>query len=107
MELTQYSIVLVDLGNTLGSEIRKTRPGVIVSPSEMNRYLRTLVVAPMTTTARLYPTRVKVRNNQRNGWMAVDQLTTIDRSRIKKSLGKLTQAEIRKLKRVIKETYVD
>lgn len=99
--------MLVDLSNGSGSVIRKTRPCVVVSPDEMNRYLRTVVLVPMTTTTRLYPTRVKVRHNERNGWMAVDQLTTIDRARIQKELGSLSQAEIRKLKRVIRESYAD
>jgi len=107
MEITQYSIVLVDLNNGHGSVIRRTRPCVVVSPNEMNRYLLTVVIAPMTTTARHYPTRVKVRHNKRNGWIAADQLTSIDRTWIHKKLGSLTQNEIRKLKRVIKETYVD
>jgi mRNA interferase MazF len=107
MELTQYSIVLVDLGEHQGAGIKKVRPCVVVSPDEMNRYLRTVVVAPMTTRARTYPTRVRVRHNKQTAWIVVDQLTTLDRARVKRSLGKLTHPEIRKLKMVIRETYVD
>jgi len=107
MELIQYSIVLVDLGEIPGAGMNKSRPCVVVSPDEMNRYLRTVVVAPMTTRARTYPTRVRVRHNKQTGWIVVDQLTTLDRSRVQRSLGKLTQPEIRKLKNVIRETYVD
>jgi mRNA interferase MazF len=73
----------------------------------MNRYLKTLVVAPMTTRARTYPTRVRVRHSKQTGWIAVDQITTIDRQKVKKHLGKLTNPEIRKLKQVIRECYVD
>jgi mRNA interferase MazF len=80
---------------------------VVVSPDEMNRYLRTIVVAPMTTRARTYPTRVRFRHNRQNGWIAVDQVTTIDKQRLIKILGKLTHPEIRKLKTVIKESYFD
>lgn len=107
MELTQYSIVLVDLGENRDAAMKKIRPCVVVSPDEMNRYLRTVVVAPMTTRARTYPTRVRVRHNKQTGWIVVDQMTTLDRSRVKRSLGKLTHPEIRKLKKVIRETYVD
>ena len=107
MGITQYCIVLVELDRSKGAEISNTRPCVVVSPNEMNRYLKTLVVAPMTTRARTYPTRVRVRHNKQTGWIAVDQITTIDRQKVKKYLGKLTNPEIRKLKSVIRETYVD
>ena len=107
MEIKQYDIILVDLKGSLGAEMTHIRPCTVVSPNEMNRYLKTLVVAPMTTRTRTYPTRVRVRHNRQTGWMAVDQITTIDRHKVKRILGKLTNPEIRKLKAVIKETYVD
>ncbi|MEA3462984.1 MAG: type II toxin-antitoxin system PemK/MazF family toxin [Bacteroidota bacterium] len=107
MAINQYSIVLVDLQGSRRAEMAHTRPCVVVSPNEMNTYLKTLVVAPMTTRARTYPTRVRVRHNRKTGWIVVDQITTIDRRNIKRLLGKLTHPEIRKLKSVIKETYVD
>lgn len=107
MVITQYSIVLVKLDRPAGAEIANTRPCVVVSPDEMNRYLKTLVVAPMTRKTRPYPTRVRVRHNLETGWIVADQLTTIDRRKVKKVLGKLTQAEIKKLRNVIRETYVD
>jgi mRNA interferase MazF len=107
MVITQYCIVLVELASPAGAEIANTRPCVVVSPDEMNRYLRTLVVAPMTRRTRPYPTRVRVRHNLETGWIVADQVTTIDRRKVKKVLGKLTQPEIRRLKHVIRETYVD
>jgi len=107
MVLSQYSIVLVNLGGDRGAEMKKSRPCVVVSPDEMNRYLRTVVVAPMTTVARTYPTRVRIRHNKQTEWIVVDQLTTLDRKRVLRPLGKLTNPEIRKLKDVIRETYVD
>jgi len=107
MEIMQYNIVLVDLIDSPGAEMSHTRPCVIVSPNEMNRYLKTLVVAPMTTRGRNYPTRVRVRHNRQTGWIVVDQITTIDRQKVKRLLGKLSHPEIRKLKQVIRETYVD
>ncbi|MEN8156796.1 MAG: type II toxin-antitoxin system PemK/MazF family toxin [Bacteroidota bacterium] len=112
MEIEQYDIVLVDL-NMVGSsdhpgaEIKKIRPCVVISPDEMNRYLRTIVIAPMTTRARTYPTRVRVRHNQKSGWIVVDQIRTVDRNRVKRRVGNLTNPEIRKLKNTIRESYVE
>jgi len=107
MDLKQYQIVLVNLDPTIGSEIKKTRPCVIVSPNEMNKYLRTIIIAPMTTTARNYPTRVKVKHDNKDGWIVIDQIRTIDKRRIIKVLGKLKYSEIKKVKNVIKEAFVD
>jgi mRNA interferase MazF len=107
MEVKQYDIVLVNLDPTLGSEIQKTRPCVIVSPNEINDHLRTVVIAPMTSQSRNYPTRVKVKHNNQEGWVVLDQIRTIDKMRIVKKLGSLTEKEIRECKRVIRETFVD
>jgi mRNA interferase MazF len=107
MELKQYQIVLVNLVPTMGSEIEKTRPYVIISPDEMNKYLRTIIVAPMKTTSRKYPTRIEVKHDGKIGWIVVDQIRTIDKQRIIKALGSLSQPEIKELKSVIKETFVD
>ena len=107
MVIDQYGIVLVDLDRPDSAASGFARPCVIVSPDEMNRYLRTVVVAPMTTRARAYPTRVRVKHNQKTGWIAVDQITTIDRKKIRKHLGRLTTPEIRRLKTMIRETYVE
>ena len=107
MEIAQYNIVLVNLDNTLGAEIQKTRPCVVISPHEMNRNLRTIVVAPMTTRSRPYPTRVDVRHDKKVGWIAVDQIRTIDRMRIIKILGTLNRFETGRLKEVIREAYVE
>ena len=107
MDLKQYSIVLVNLDPTIGSEIKKTRPCVTISPNELNKYLKTIVVVPMTTNLNKYPTRISVKSNGKNGMMAVDQIRTIDKSRIIKTFDKLKSSEIRKLKDVIRETFVD
>ena len=107
MDLNQYHIVLVNLDPTLGSEIKKTRPCVIVSPNEMNKFLNTIVIAPMTSTSKAYPTRVSVNHNKQSGWVVIDQIRTIDRQRIIKQLGELSEKEIIKVKEVIKETFVD
>ena len=106
MELRQYQIVLVNLDPTMGSEMKKTRPCVIISPDEMNKYLQTIVIAPMTSSSKPYPTRVEVRHDKTKGWVVLDQIRTIDRQRIAKILGHLTEKEVEKTKAVIMETYV-
>ncbi len=103
----QYSIVLVDLDPTLGSEIKKTRPCVVVSPDEMNKNLNTVVLAPMTTNLNRYPTRVVVEFDGKKGIIVIDQIRTVDKVRILKVLGKLTKTEIKACKEVIRETFVD
>ena len=112
IEIRQYDILYVDLevSNNLkgaGGEMIKLRPCVVISPDEMNRYLTTIVVAPMTSRSRLFPTRVRVRHNKKTVWIVVDQLRTVDRTRILKKLDRLTNPEIWRLKKVIRETYVD
>ncbi|TXD82927.1 type II toxin-antitoxin system PemK/MazF family toxin [Subsaximicrobium wynnwilliamsii] len=107
MELKQYSIILVNLNPTIGSEIKKTRPYVIISPNEINRFLNTIVVAPMTTNLKKYPTRIAVKHKDKKGMIAIDQIRTIDKSRILKSFDRLSKSEIQKCKAIIRETFVD
>ncbi|MDP1726640.1 MAG: type II toxin-antitoxin system PemK/MazF family toxin [Bacteroidota bacterium] len=106
MELKQYQIVLVNLDPTIGSEMKKTRPCVIISPNEMNKYLQTIVIAPLTGNSKPYPTRVEVKHNKTKGWVVLDQIRTIDRIRIVKCFESLSEKEISKIKTVIQETYV-
>lgn len=107
MELNQYNIVLVNLDPTIGSEIQKTRPCVIISPNEMNKYLSTIVIVPMTSNLNKYPIRVYVNYDNKKGMIAIDQIRTIDKKRIVKYLGKLSKTEIKATKAVIKEAFVD
>ncbi len=107
MGVKQYQIVLVNLDPTVGSKIRKTRPCVVVSPNELNDHLRTVVVAPMTTTSTNYPTRIKVKHNNKVGWVVLDQIRTIGKIRIVKTFTTLNDKEIIACKQVIKETFVD
>ena len=107
MELTQYEIVLVNLDPTIGSEMRKTRPAVIISPNEMNKYLNTIVIAPITSSSKSYPTRIDVNYVKTKGWIVLDQIRTIDRQRITKKLDRLTEKDIEKIKIILKETFVD
>lgn len=107
MEIKQYQIVVVNLDPTVGSEIRKTRPCVVVSPDEMNRYINTITVCPITSTLKPYPTRIKLLVHRKVSWIVVDQIRTIDRNRIVKVAGHLKDETILELKAIIKETFVD
>ena len=80
---------------------------MIISPDEINSNLRHITIAPMTTKSHNYPTRIKVKHNSQTGWVIIDQIRTIDKRRIIKSLGQLTTAEIIACKQVLKETFVD
>ena len=106
-QVDQYDIVLVNLDPTIGSEMKKTRPCVVLSPNEMNKYLQTIVVAPMTSGSKPCPTRVEVKHKVTKGWIAIDQIRTIDRVRIVKRFEALTDRETQQVKNVIKETFVD
>lgn len=107
MELRQYQIILVNLDPTIGSEIKKTRPCVILSPNEINKYLQTIVIAPITSSSKNYPTRVEIQEGKTKGWVMIDQIRTIDRRRIIKIFGILTQNETENIKIVLKETFID
>ena len=107
MEINQYQIILVNLDPTLGSEIKKTRPCVVISPNEMNKFLNTVVIAPMTTSSKNYPTRIEIKHDNKIGWIVLDQIRTIDKQRIINDPGRLTKSEIIQLKSVLKETYID
>jgi len=107
MEIRQYEIILVNLDPTIGSEIKKTRPCVVISPDEINKHLRTVVIAPMTTTSKNYPTRVEIKHENKLGWIVLDQIRTIDKQRILKNLGRLSKPEIKEVKSILRETYVD
>lgn len=104
---SQYEIVVVNLDPTVGSEIKKKRPCVIVSPDEMNRHLITVVVCPITSQSKNYPTRIVFDFEGQTNWIVIDQIRTIDKSRITKIIGNLEIETIKKLKAVIKEAYVD
>ena len=104
---SRFSVYFVNLDSTIGSEIKKTRPCVIISPNEMNKYLQTIVVAPMTSSSKNYPTRIEVHHNKTKGWIVLDQIRTVDRIRITKTFESLTEKEIQKVKEIMKETYVD
>lgn len=106
-QVKQYDVVLVNLDPTVGVEMKKTRPCVVLSPNEMNKYLQTIVIAPVTSSSKPYPTRIEITHQTITGWIVLDQIRTIDRIRVIKPLGTLSEKEIRKTKNIIKETFVD
>ena len=98
-------VYLVGLDPTAGSEIRKTRPCLILSPDEINRHLRTMIVAPMTTGGRAYPWRVPCRFQKRSGFVAVDQIRAVDTERLKKRLGRLSPATVTEALQALQEMF--
>ena len=107
MEIRQYQIVLVILNPTIGSEIKKTRPCVLISPDEMNNHRRTVVIAPMITNSKNYPTRVEIKHDNKIGWIVIDQIRTVDKQGILKDLGIISRPQIIEVKSAMKETYFD
>ena len=100
-------VFLVGLGPTRGGEMRKTRPCVIVSPDELNAYLRTFIVAPLTTGSHSYPFRVPCRFGKRAGHVVLDQIRTVDRERLVQRVGRLTPGTLLKVLRVVQEMFAE
>ena len=97
MVVKRFEVYLVNLDPTVGHEIKKTRPCLIISPDEMNKYISTVIVAPMTTKGRLYPTRVACTFQGKDGQIVLDQISTVDKVRLVHKLGqikKATQGEV-------------
>lgn len=91
MVVSRFDVYLIRLDPTEGREIRKTRPCLIISPAEMNHHIDTVIVAPMTTKIRPYPTRVPVRFKGKSGQIVLDQIRTVDKSRLVKRIGKIDE----------------
>ncbi|MEK6576558.1 MAG: type II toxin-antitoxin system PemK/MazF family toxin [Nitrospirota bacterium] len=107
MVIKQYDVYLISLDPTIGHEIKKARPCVIISPDEMNKYISTVIIAPMTSRSHFYPTRVPIIFKRKEGWVVLDQIRTVDKKRLIKKLGKVDQKTIVKVKAIIKEMLVD
>lgn len=105
--IARGEVHLVRLDPTLGSEIRKTRPCLVVSPDELNRHLRTVIVAPMTTGGQAYPWRIPCRFQQRKGFIALDQLRTVDSERLIKRLGRLSTATTTDVLDTLQEMFAE
>lgn len=101
----RFEVYLVRLGPTEGHEIRKTRPCVVVSPDEMNRHIGTVIVAPMTTAGRAYPTRVPVRFRRKQGHVVLDQIRTVDKGRLVQRLGRIDDEAAGKVLAILSEMF--
>lgn len=98
-------IWLVSLAPTQGSEMRKTRPCLVVSPDEMNRHLRTVLIAPMTTVERPYPTRISLTFQGKRGQVVLDQTRAVDRQRLTRRIGKVSAATAQAVSSVLVEMF--
>ena len=107
MVIKQYEVYLINLDPTIGHEIQKTRPCLVLSPDEMNDNIRTVIIAPMTTKSHAYPTRIPVRFDKKSGWIVLDQIRTVDKARLVKRLGRISSREIAAVKDIIKQMLVD
>jgi mRNA interferase MazF len=105
MVVKRFEVYLVNLDPTIGVEIQKTRPCVVVSPDEMNRHIATVIIAPMTTRERQYPTRPACWFEGKSGQIVLDQLRTVDKLRLVKHLGKLSDDEQRRVLNVLAEMF--
>ncbi len=105
--LARGDVHLVGLDPTMGSEIKKTRPCLVVSPDELNQHLRTVIVAPMTTGGQAYPWRVACRFQNRSGFVAFDQLRTVDSERLVKRLGRLSAATTTEVLDTLQEMFAE
>jgi mRNA interferase MazF len=105
--MSRGEVHLVRLDPTLGREIQKTRPCVIVSPDELNAHLQTVVVAPMTTSGRAYPWRIRCRFQNRSGYIVLDQLRTVDCERLLKRLGVLTASTLSEVLGGLQEMFAE
>ena len=105
MVISRFEVHLVRLDPTEGSEIKKTRPCLVISPDDMNQYIRTVIVAPMTSRGRDYPTRVPVEFQGKAGQVVLDQIRTVDKSRLVKKLGKIGDATSEKVLRLLAEMF--
>ena len=107
MVINQYEIYWIALDHTKGSEINKTRPCVVMSPNEMNNNINTIIIAPLTSTSKNYPTRIKATLNGREGWIVLDQIRCVDKSRLVKVAGALGHKTIIEVKEAIREMLID
>jgi mRNA interferase MazF len=107
VEIECFGVYLVTLDPTVGSEIQKTRPCLVISPDEMNRYVRTIIIAPMTTKGRPYPTRIKCTFQGTIGQIVLDQIRTVDKSRLVRKLGTLDKKTGTKVLSVLQEIFTE
>jgi mRNA interferase MazF len=104
-DVRRGDVFLVSLDPTRGGEIQKTRPCVVVSPDELNSYLRTFIVAPLTTGGHPYPFRIPCRFEGRAGYVVIDQIRTVDRERLVRRLGKVSPSTVGRILAILQEMF--
>ena len=107
MVVNRFDVFLVNLDTTIGSEIKKTRPCLIISPNEINHHISTVIVAPMTTKGQPYPTRVACQFQGKEGQIVLDQIRTIDKTRLVKLLGQITTEEQKAVLDILAEMFAE
>ncbi len=107
MGVARFEVYLVNLDPTVGAETRKTRPCLVISPDEMNRHIRTVIMAPMTTTSRAYPSRVACRFQGKDAFIVLDQIRTVDRQRLLKYLGTIDEQTQQTVLDVLAEIFAE
>ena len=105
MAINRFEVYLINLDPTVGSEIEKTRPCLVISPDEMNHYIKTVIVAPMTTKGRSYPTRIKCQFKGREGQIALDQIRTVDNNRLIRKLGRIEKRTADEVLTILNEMF--
>jgi len=103
----RFDVYLINLDPTVGSEITKTRPCLVISPNETNRWIATVIVAPMTTKGRSYPTRVSCKFQGKEGQIVLDQIRTVDKSRLVRKLGRISKATQRDVLNTLAEIFAE
>lgn len=104
-QVKRFDVWLIGLDPTKGSEIRKTRPCLIISPNEMNRHIRTVIVAPMTSAIKNYPTRITTTFQKKRGQIVLDQIRTVDKQRLIKNLGTVSSSAQDKTVGLLQEMF--
>jgi len=105
--ISRFEVFLVSLDPAHGHEIRKTRPCVVISPDEMNHHIDTIIVAPMTTKGRKYPTRIPLTFQRKKGQIVLDQIRTVDKTRLVKRLGRLDKITAARVLVVLQEMFTE
>lgn len=107
MEINRFEVFLVNLDPTIGHEIKKTRPCLVISPNEMNHNISTVIIAPMTSKGKNYPTRIACSFQGKNGQIVLDQIRTVDRRRLVKKLGVISKKSQTKTTNLLQEMFAD
>ncbi|MTJ12028.1 type II toxin-antitoxin system PemK/MazF family toxin [Anabaena sp. UHCC 0187] len=107
MVVNRFDVFLVNLDPTIGSEIQKTRPCLVISPNEINHHIATVIVAPMTTKGQTYPTRVTCQFQEKEGQIVLDQIRTVDKTQLVKLLGQITTEEQKTVLDILAEMFAE